>query len=99
MYDTEVEGGSRFRQADREKSLQALMTTNLLKRLESSVESFRITLRKLKKNHHATLEIIDKYNRSGENVSFNEPGGDIDTSESDDDAFDADETTIGGKIK
>jgi hypothetical protein len=41
MYDTQVaSGGGKLKQADREKSLQALMT-NLLKRLESSVESFR----------------------------------------------------------
>ena len=46
LYDTEVKGGSKLKQRDREKSLQALMTVNLLKRLESSVESFRITLRK-----------------------------------------------------
>jgi hypothetical protein len=37
IYDTQVEGGrGKLRQADRERSLQALMTTNLLKRLESS---------------------------------------------------------------
>lgn len=40
MYDTEVaSGGGKLKQADREKSLQALMTVNLLKRLESSVAS------------------------------------------------------------
>ncbi|WP_445177183.1 hypothetical protein [Rhizorhapis sp. SPR117] len=45
LYDTEVKsGGGTLRQADRERSLQALMTVNLLKRLESSVEAFRITL-------------------------------------------------------
>ena len=33
IYDTQVEGGrGKLRQADRERSLQALMTTNLLKR-------------------------------------------------------------------
>ena len=37
-------GSGKLRQADREKSLQGLMTINLLKRLESSVEAFRITL-------------------------------------------------------
>ena len=36
MYDTTTEGGrGKLRQLDRERSLQALMTTNLLKRLES----------------------------------------------------------------
>ena len=44
-YDIEVKGGqSSFHQADREKSLQILMRINFLKRLESSVSSFRITL-------------------------------------------------------
>src|SRR5690606_7104670 len=45
LYDTSVRGGSgSFRQIDREGSLQILMRINLLKRLESSVESFRLTL-------------------------------------------------------
>ena len=48
LYDTETAGRrGKLRQADRERSLQALMTTNLLKRLESSVEAFRLTLRAL----------------------------------------------------
>ena len=37
-------GRGKLKQADREQSLQALMTVNLLKRLESSVEAFRLTL-------------------------------------------------------
>ena len=37
------------------------MTINLLKRLESSVEAFRITLQKLKDNHTRTLEKIATY--------------------------------------
>lgn len=41
----------KLKQVDREKSLQALMTTNLLKRLESSIESFRLTLKSLRANH------------------------------------------------
>jgi hypothetical protein len=45
MYNTQVAGGKgKLRQADREKSLQALMTTNPLKRLKSSIVSFRLTL-------------------------------------------------------
>ena len=43
LYDTLTEGGrGTLRQADREKSLQALMTTNLLKRLESSVHALSL---------------------------------------------------------
>ena len=56
MYDTEVSsGGGTLKQKDREQSLRALMTVNLLKRLESSVASFRITLQKLQGTHLATL--------------------------------------------
>lgn len=48
IYDTKVAGwNSTLRQSDREKSLQILMRINLLKRLESSVEAFRITLDKI----------------------------------------------------
>lgn len=43
LYDKNVKSG-RFTQIDRERSLQVLMRINLLKRLESSVDSFRITL-------------------------------------------------------
>jgi hypothetical protein len=66
LYDTQVEGGKgKLRQADRERSLQALMTTNLLKRLESSVESFRLTLKSLHDNHVQMLSKIKAFNQSG----------------------------------
>jgi len=45
-----VEGGTargNLGMSGREQGLKTLMTVNLLKRLESSVESFRITLRKV----------------------------------------------------
>lgn len=46
LYDKTAKAGQggRLRQIDREQSLQILMRINLLKRLESSVHSFRITL-------------------------------------------------------
>ena len=66
LYDTEVEGGKgKLRQVDREKSLVALMTTNLLKRLESSVYSFRKTLKSLSDNHNNVLALIDKFHNKG----------------------------------
>jgi len=43
LYDKTVKSG-KLKQVDREKSLLLLMRINLLKRLESSVDSFRITL-------------------------------------------------------
>lgn len=66
LYDTKTEGGKgTLKQADREKSLQALMTTNLLKRLESSVHAFRKTLGALSGNIANTLEAIDRFEAYG----------------------------------
>jgi superfamily II DNA or RNA helicase len=64
LYGTETKGG-RLRQVDREKALQALMTTNLLKRLESSVEAFRITLKHLENRITQVLKQINKFERTG----------------------------------
>jgi len=65
LYDTQVEGGKgKLRQADRERSLQSLMTTNLLKRLESSVESFRLTLKSLRENHARMLSKIRTFSQT-----------------------------------
>jgi ERCC4-related helicase len=46
-YDIEVKGGSVFKQVDREQSLIHLMRVNLLKRMESSINSFGLTVEKL----------------------------------------------------
>lgn len=61
LFDSAVEGKGTLRQVDREKALVGLMTTNLLKRLESSVHSFRLTLSSLKKKHDETLNAIKEY--------------------------------------
>ena len=64
IYGTQTRSG-RLMQADREKALQALMTSNLLKRLESSVEAFRITLKHLEHRIAQTLSQIGKFEKSG----------------------------------
>ena len=61
IFDTRIEGKGKLKQADREKSLQALMTVNLLKRLESSVHAFRLTLDVLKKNIENVLSKINDF--------------------------------------
>jgi len=101
LYDTEVSsGGGTLKQADREKSLQALMTTNLLKRLESSVEAFRITLGKLKNNHHQTLGKIEKFKRDGQDVGFDDVSAGFETSDDEDEDFpEPDDPAIGGKVR
>ena len=65
LYDKKVRSGSgTLRQADREKSLRILMTINLLKRIESSVDSFRITLEGIISQIESALRTIEK---GGEN--------------------------------
>jgi hypothetical protein len=59
-------GQGTLKHKDREASLKALMTVNLLKRLESSVESFRITLGKLARLHLSMLAKIDDF----EHIAF-----------------------------
>jgi hypothetical protein len=101
LYDTQVEGGKgKLRQLDREKSLQALMTTNLLKRLESSVDAFRLTLVSLRESHKRTLEKIEEFNRSGKTVSITDWTDDVEELEVDEDDLPISSSNeIGGKVK
>lgn len=100
LYDTDVSsGGGRLRQADRDKSLQALMTVNLLKRLESSIYAFRRTLRSLADTIRRTLEVIDGY-RAGTSVAVADYADDIDAFEADEDELEGfGAFRVGGKIR
>lgn len=63
-YDTVVKGGkSVFKQSDRERSLIYLITSGLLKRLESSIHSFNLTLSKIQSKIHYTLDSITKFDQ------------------------------------
>ncbi|HMO15667.1 MAG TPA: helicase-related protein [Pirellulaceae bacterium] len=102
LYDTEVrEGAGKLRQADRERSLQALMTVNLLKRLESSVEAFRITLGKLGHFCESTLEKIEAFKRTGASSRVVDITGAFENTEPDDDDDypDPESASIGGKVQ
>ena len=71
MYDTKVRGGkATLKQKDRESSLQILMRVNLLKRLESSVDSFRITLDKVLGFINSTIYSIEEFERNGRSEDF-----------------------------
>lgn len=101
LYDTMVEGGKgKLRQADRERSLQALMTTNLLKRLESSVESFRLTLRSLQTNLINTLEIIATFQKTGRSETISDFTANYEALEAEEDDFTVpDDIKIGRKVQ
>ncbi|MDO8721947.1 MAG: helicase-related protein [Syntrophales bacterium] len=94
MYQDTILGG--FTQEGRERILIAMMKVNFLKRLESSVDSFRLTLRR-------TIDKIDQL--EGRIIAFEKhfednPEFDYDTLTPDqfeDPDFDSEEFTIGGK--
>src|SRR5690606_10666229 len=61
LYDKKVKSdSSTFTQTDRENSLKILMRVNLLKRLESSVDSFRITVKNIVGLIERALSTIEK---------------------------------------
>ncbi|WP_243159109.1 DEAD/DEAH box helicase [Clostridium cochlearium] len=91
-YDTSVKGGqSVFRQVDREQSLISLMRVNILKRMESSINSFGITIAKLLKQIDYTLDKIEK------NQMDFDPSLNIADIEIDDDTLE--DSLIGNKVK
>jgi predicted transcriptional regulator len=59
LYDTKVSENVSLTQSNREKSIQKLMKVNLLKRLESSVDSFRITIGKFIDSVNNTIKSIE----------------------------------------
>jgi hypothetical protein len=101
LYDTKVGSKGTLRQADREKSLQRLMTVNLLKRLESSVAAFRLTLEMLRRNHLRTLDKIVNFRQVGGKICVGDMTEILDDLEAEDDELlDLEQDTdIGGKIK
>ena len=61
-YDQAVKGGaSILRQIDRERSLIHLMRVNMLKRMESSINSFSITVGKILEQVEGLIEKIDNH--------------------------------------
>ena len=67
-YDIELGNGRVFKQTDRENSLIHLMRVNLLKRMESSINSFSFTLMKLIENNQKIIDLIDNH----DDASFEE---------------------------
>ena len=57
--------GENLTQTGRERGMQRLMSINLLKRLESSVHSFRLTLGKIKAGIDTAITEINRFEQSG----------------------------------
>lgn len=88
--------GNNLTQSGREEGIRRLMSVNLLKRLESSVPSFRLTLERIRNLIMETIDGITQYEKYGES--------NIDMYEADSDDFDmedqnTDYLTVGHKVK
>jgi hypothetical protein len=90
-YSTEIRGGeSFFRQADREESLIHLLRVNVLKRMESAVSSFSLTVQRQLKDVEAVLAHIENRDEDVEEIDI----ADVDV---DDPAFEP--LLVGRKVK
>jgi superfamily II DNA or RNA helicase len=99
LYDTDISQNVSLKQSHREKSLQTLMRVNLLKRLESSVDSFRITLDKFLQRIKNTLTQIETLENNGSGLYADSIElRDINLDTESDDWLD-DEFSIGDKVK
>ena len=72
----------------REKGIRKLMAINLLKRLESSVNSFRLTLRRIHDFINESIKAIDKFEESGAgSVDLMDLSEDLDIEDTENDPF------------
>lgn len=88
--------GNNLTQSGREEGIRRLMSVNLLKRLESSVSSFRLTLERIRSLIMETIDGITRYEKYGE--------ANIDMYEADSDDFDMEDQntdyfSVGRKVK
>ena len=90
-YSTELRGGEGFfRQADREESLIHLLRVNVLKRMESAVPSFTLTVQRQLRDVEATLARIENHAEELEEI-------DIEDVDLDDPAFES--LLVGRRVK
>lgn len=72
----------------REKGIRKLMAINLLKRLESSVNSFRLTLTRIHDFIKDSIAAIDKFQKEGNGtIDITEFSEDLDTEDAENDPF------------
>lgn len=88
--------GNNLTQRGREQGIQRLMSINLLKRLESSVYSFNLTLSRILELIRSTIKSIDDFEKYG--------SADLDIYEASDNDFDMEDGntdffTVGKKVK
>ena len=92
-YDAQV-GNSIFRQTDRESSLVDLMRVNVLKRMESSIHSFALTIENILNQVNGTIKAIDDFNHGDTQQVVTQ-----NVSEFEDDDEDVDAFSVGNSVK
>ncbi|MCT2109319.1 SNF2-related protein [Dietzia cinnamea] len=96
LYNVGATGGkANLGQRGREQGLKKLMTVNLLKRLESSVDAFRLTLTKIEGTVDRTLGRLDARHGTLTDMDIDLDDLEVD----DDDEADAEALVFGNKIK
>ena len=95
-YDLTHNKGNSLTQMGREEVIRRLMSINLLKRLESSVYSFQLTLERIRKLIASTIEIIRAFQGGKKVIELPEimPGSDFDDDDQNTDFF-----TVGKKVR
>lgn len=97
--------GENLTQQGREQGIRRLMRINLLKRLESSVNSFQLTLKRIKTYIETTIEAINRFEKIEAINRFEKYGKvNIDMYDASDSDFDIDDGnteyfTVGKKVK
>ena len=88
--------GENLTQSGRERGVQRLMSINLLKRLESSVHSFQLTLTRIKELINGTIQSINQFEQYGQtNLAMY----DLSNADFDLDDENSDFLTVGKKVK
>lgn len=99
-YDLDSGDGSvGFNQMGRELGIRRLMAINLLKRLESSVYSFRLTLQRVKYYITETIKVVEEFDEHKSNSSLNIKDVSLETEVDLDDQNSTDVFAIGKKVK
>jgi len=98
-YDIEIKGGqSKFTQMDRENQLVNLMRVNILKRLESSICSYHLTIEKMYAKTESLLDKINDFEENHTNSVFESESGDQDEAIDGDDS-ELEDYLVGNKIE
>lgn len=88
--------GENLTQSGRERGVQRLMSINLLKRLESSVHSFQLTLTRIKELINGTIQSINQFEQYGQtNLAMY----DLSNADFDLDDENSDFLSVGKKVK